>query len=168
MIREEIILHREYIQKLGEQRHFKMALPQDVKRIIGIETGVFRYASSNALFGGNAAEDPQSDPLDPIFKISFNDPVGRLTLQTQNFPGTIYQSDIRQTEKNWRHVDFTQTLYDGLFDQFSHDGKRHENTILIDLCKQDVEGFYKDCWGEHQGYHVEYELLIYLWIEKKV
>lgn len=168
MIREEIILHREYIEKLGQQKHFQLELPIDVKKIIGIETGVFRYGSSMALFGGNPAEDPQSDPLDPLFKISFNDVVGKLTLQTQDFPGVIYQSDVRQTDKNTKWADFTQTLYDGLFDQFSHDRKRHENTIAIDLCKQSIEGFYKDCWGEHDSSHVEYELLIYLWIEKKI
>jgi hypothetical protein len=168
MIREEIILHREYIEKLGQQKHFQVKLPIDVKRIIGIETGVFRYASSNSIFGGNPAEDPQSDPLDPLFKISFNDPIGKLTLQTQDFPGIIYQADVRQTEKNFKWADFTQTLYDGLFDQYSHDKNRFENTIAVDLCKQVIEGHYRDSWGEHQSYHIEYELLIYLWIEKKV
>jgi hypothetical protein len=168
MIKEEVIVHRERIQKLGEQKYFQIELPRDVKRIIGIETGAFRYASGQITsFGGNPAEDPQDDPLDYLFKISFNDPIGRLTLQTQESPGIIYQGEVRQTDKNWYWADFTQALYEGFFDQYSHDRKRYEDVVTCDLCTTAIEGHYKDSWGEHYSYHVEYDLLIYIWIEKK-
>jgi hypothetical protein len=168
MMKEEIIRHREYIEKLGQQKYFQIELPFDVKRIIGIETGVFRYASNIALFGGNLAEDPASDPIEPQFKIGFNDPVGSLVLQTTDKPGIIYQGEIRQTDFNCKWADFTMGLYADLFDQFSHDRKRYEDVIITDLCTPRINGYYKDCWGEHYSYQVEYELLIYLWIEKKV
>ena len=173
MIKEEVILHRELIQKLGEQKYFQIELPKDIKGIIGIETGVFRYVSGEtqsgytASYGAHPASDPDNDPLDPSFKISFNDPVGRLTLQAQESPGIIYQKEVRQTDKNWKWADFTQQFYDGFFDQYSHDRKRYEDVVILDLCTPTIEGHYKDSWGEHYSYHVEYELHIYIWIEKK-
>jgi hypothetical protein len=168
MMKEEIILHREYIQKLGQQKHFQIELPFDIKRIIGIETGVFRYATGIALYGGNPAEEPASDPIEQLFKISYNDPVGSLTLHTSDKPGIIYQGEIKQTDFSSKWADYSMGLYGDLFDQFSHDRKRYEDVFIADLCTPRINGYYKDCWGEHYSYHVEYELLIYLWIEKKV
>ena len=173
MIKEEVILHREAIKKLGEQKYFQIQLPKDIERIIGVETGVFRYASGEteiglaANFGGHPASDPDFDLLDPPFKISFNDPIGSLTLQTTENPGIIYQKEVWQTDKNSKWTDFTQLLNDDFFGQYSHDRKRYEDVVISNLCTPMLEGFYKDSWGDHYSYHVEYELLIYLWIEKK-
>jgi len=168
MMKEEIILHREYITKLGEQKYFQIELPQDINKIIGIETGVFRYGTTNALYGGNPAEYAGSDPLDPLFEIVFNDPIGSLSLQAQDHPGIIYQGVARQEDWNWKWADFTQALYNGIFDQYSHDRKRHEDIILTDFCTTKITGHYKDSWGSHYSNHVEYDLLIYLWIERKI
>lgn len=173
MIKEEVILHREAIKKLGEQKYFQIQLPNDIERIIGVETGVFRFVSGEtdsgytANFGGHPASDPDGDPIDSSFKISFNDPIGNLTLQATENPGIIYQKEIRQTDKNSRWADFTQWVNEGFFDQYTHDRKRYEDVVISNLCTPILEGFYKDSWGDHYSYHVEYELLIYIWIEKK-
>lgn len=173
MIKEEAILHRELINKLGEQKYFQIHLPKDIERIIGVETGVFRYASGetetglNANFGGHHASDPEIDPIDPSFKISFNDPIGNLTLQATENPGIIYQKEVRQTDRNSKWADFTQSVNDEFFDQYSHDRKRYEDVVISNICTPILEGFYKDCWGDHYSYHVQYQLLIYIWIEKK-
>jgi len=165
MIKEEVILHRLNIQKLGEQKYFQIELPKDTDHIIGIETGVFRYTSGSfAFFGGSLINDPGGDPIDPSFKVSYNDPVGRLTLQTTE--GIIYQEEVKKEDKNCKWADFTQTLNEGFFDQYSHGRRRFEDSIMIKTCLPMIEGYYKDTWGVHYSYHVEYDLLIYIWIEK--
>ncbi len=172
MINEEVIIHREYIQKLGEQKYFQIALPVDTKKIIGIETGTFRYSSGAtqsgfiAYFGGNPIIEPPDDPLDPPFKIGCNDVIGRLSLQTQEYPGAFFQSEVRQKDKNWKWADFTPELNPAVFDQYSHDRKRYEANVKVDICTPTIEGHYKDSWAAHYNYHIVYDLLIYIWIEK--
>jgi hypothetical protein len=167
MIKEEVIIHRDHIQKSGEQKYFQIDLPKDTFQIIGIETGVFRYTSGTvAPYGGIPINDPGGDPIDPAFKVSYNDPIGKLTLQTTE--GLIYQGEVRQEDKNSKWADFSQVLNDGFFDQYSHGKKRYEDSINIKTCIPMIEGDYKDSWALHYNYHIEYELLVYIWIEKSL
>src|SRR5688572_26902766 len=115
MIREEVILHKEYIKKFGEQKYFQIDLPKDTSHIIGIETGVFRYSTGSFAYYTGTPIDPPNDPTDPSFKISYNDPIGRITLQTME--GIIYQGEVRQEDKNSKWADFSQILNEDIFDQ---------------------------------------------------
>ena len=166
MTREEVIVYKEYIKKFGEQKYFQIDLPKDTGHIIGIETGAFRYSTGPFANYTGTLIDPSDDPTDPSFKISYNDPIGRLTLQTTE--GVIYQGEVMQEDKNSKWADFSQILNEGFFDAYSHGRKRHEDSISVKTCIPIIEGHYKDSWASHYNHHIEYGLLIYIWTEKTI
>lgn len=176
MIREEIILHTEKIQRLGQSVYFQIKLPVDTERIIGIETGAIRQISGAtssgmyALFGGGGsfALREVGDPIvyDESFTIEKTETIGRLTLHTPDATGIFFQDDIRQRDTSPKYADFTQ--YPAVFDQWSHNTKRYETSINVKNCSNLVEGHFKDTWGALYNYHVIYQLNIYIWIEKSI
>ncbi len=171
MIREEVIVYSEQINRSGETKYFQIALPSDTKNIIGIEASALRKASgatSSDLFfyfgfGGAPAIVPVAE-IDTPFKIRVAETIGRLTLSTPDATGIFYQDDIRQKDISSKYADFTQ--YIAVFDQWSHNSKRHEESILVTNCSGLIEGHFKDTWGALFNYHVTYQLNIYIWIEK--
>ena len=169
MIREEVIVHSEKIEKQGQSKYFQIVLPADTLRIIGVETSAIRYASGASssdfffLFGTAPLIVPVAD-VDPLFKVKATETIGRLTLHTPDATGIFFQDDIRQKDTSPKYADFSQ--YPVQFGQWSHNSKRYESNINVTNCSNLVEGHFKDTWGALYNYHVVYQLNIYIWIEK--
>ena len=166
MIKQEAIVHTERIRRLGDQRYFQINLPEDTDKITGIELSAFRTSSdgtsgSGVLLLRRYAPEPTHDPL---FTIDKNVIIGRLTLQSLSKAGIFFQDEVRQKDANWKWADYA-ALYPS-FDQWTHTAKRHEVEVAVAPCTPVIEGYYKDSWGVQSGYNIEYELNIYIWIEK--
>lgn len=169
MIREEVIVHTEKIERQGQTKYFQVALPRDTGRIIGIECSAIREASGATssgmlfLFGTAALVDPVAD-IDPLFHIKVAETIGRLTLYSPDTADVFFQEDVRQKDISSGYADFSQ--YPAVFGQWSHNSKRYETGISVKNCSALIEGHFKDTWGALYNYHVIYYLNIYIWIEK--
>ena len=165
MINEEVIIHSVEIKKLPEQKYFQVQLPADTKRIIGVETGAFRKMTGQNAFYSSIVYDPPDDPILPLFRINRNETIGRLTLHSSSLSKPFYHDEVRQQDTNWKYGDFT--FDDPAFGQWSHDRKRYEVNVDMQDCSPVIECHYRDRWGMFWNCHVEYQLNIYIWIEKK-
>lgn len=171
MTREEAIVHSIEINRMGQSNYFQVELPSDTTRIIGVETSAIRKESGETSsellfpFGAYLPIDPIDD-VDPPFVIHKTETIGRLTLQSPDTGGIFFQDDVKQKDISSKYADFTQ--YPAVFDQWSHDRKRHETSIKVSSCSKLVEGHFKDSWGALYNYHVIYQFNIYIWIEKQV
>lgn len=168
-MREEAILHSEMIKRHGESKYFQIVLPTDTTRIIGVEASAIRKASGAStsdmyfMFGTAPVIIPVAE-VDIPFKIRVAETVGRLTLHIPDATSIFYQDDIRQKDISPKYADFTQ--YPAVFGEWSHNSKRHENSINVPNCANMIEGHFKDSWGALFNYHVIYQLNIIIWIEK--
>jgi len=171
MIREEVIVHTEKIERQGQSKYFQVALPVDTGRIIGVECSAIREASGASssdmffFFGTAPLIIPVAD-IEPLFHIKATETIGRLTLHSPDATGIFFQEDIRQKDNSSKYADFSQGP--AVFNQWSHNSKRHETGIAVKHCSVVLEGHFKDTWGALYNYHVTYQLNIYIWIEKQV
>jgi hypothetical protein len=160
MVKQEVILHTEIIERLGQVKYFQIDLPRDVEKIIGVESGGFRESASAAPGDYSIA----GDPIDPLFRIARVETIGRLTLQISDSANIFFQEEVRQKNVSAKYGDYTQGP--DAFDQWSHDSKRHESEVNIRGCSPVIEGQFKDSWGLLENADVHYHLNIYIWIEK--
>jgi hypothetical protein len=172
VIKEEVIIHTENIQRLFQSAYFQIRLPKDTDRIIGIETGAIRKISGATSSGmeaylndyNNARHAGPGIDYDDLFTITKTETIGRLTLHSPASTDIFFQDEVRQQDISPKYADFSQ--YTELFNQWTHGRKRYETDVKVKNCSPVIEGHFTDSWGKFYNYHVIYQLNIYIWIEK--
>ncbi|NCT73980.1 MAG: hypothetical protein GXC78_05575 [Chitinophagaceae bacterium] len=158
---EQAITHRFTIARLGEKVFFQLRLPRDSRRVIGVEYDVRKTSGEETPYV-SLVFDPDGDPY---FKRNTNKLIGRLSLQNRGCEGLFYQGDLIE--------DHNKAQYEGIHAQlfspepWMHSRKREE--IDFNVSSGVVEGFFEDAnFGQYEYVGLEYEVFLYLWIEKCV
>lgn len=180
-MREEVIIQSIRITKKKEQAFFQVKLPRDANKIIGIETGLnvesalpvfVPYAQGNANF------------------IRQNRLIGRLQLRASGKPNLFYAKEIFDKDINLgvnelkvvpdkierRLIEPLRLKGDDVPDDgnnfndftiWSHGTKREEDPVDVCGC-QLINGQFKDAVGDYYNIDIQYRVMLYIWIERKV
>ena len=159
MDRARLIIKQVQITKQGEISFFQLRLPQNVKRIIGIETDAL-IISPYSL--------PELNPVEinttPFLKFDSqtNPTLGKLKLQSQNRMGIFFES--------WIPFVFLQSAMDmsyGLLQKnpyLLHSYARPKRTELS-CTHRFVEGMFEDELGKRLLRDINYILKVFVWVE---
>lgn len=155
MMQEEVIVTSLYISRMGERKHFQIHLPGDTKAIIGLEYGAIEI--SGAVI-----------PVAPVtvgaFEVKADKPIGRLLLQVPGCEGVFFRGDLM--EDNNYHMGDEVMAGSWQPHPWSHGGRKEELSIAVSSPAPFIEGYFMDRYGEGVYSSLEYQLQIYLWIEK--
>ena len=172
MMKEQVIIQAISISKRGQQNFFQVKLPRDAHKIVGIETGLnvlnvpgyfipaqelSKLVRRNNLMGVvqlRANTKPDVFCSKEIFERDIN--IGADEVK-------IIPSLIRKDEK----IDPPDGNRFDYFTHWTHGAKREEDPLDVCGCTV-VNGLYKDSIGEYFQTDVNYEVMLYIWIERKV
>lgn len=160
MINEEAIVRILPVNRIGEIIHFQLQLPNDTKRIIGLEYGA--TGQNGVPFPGPA--DIFGPEGDPSFAVSANKLIGKLGLQNPGSENVFYQGDLIE----WRNVHLQEGIASVAWQpsSWSHSRKREEVSLNVEGNTSFIEGIFQDSWGKNEYESLSYNLHLYLWIEK--
>lgn len=159
MMHQEAIVHTLRINRMGERIQFQIRLPHDTKCIIGLEynagklNGEVMISSLEMGFEG-----------DTSFTRFPNRVIGRLSLQSSGCENLFYQGDLIEDRNAGQHEGIAALLYTP--QAWIQSSKREEISFCIGSGL--IEGYFQDSYGTGEYTELQYELSIYLWIEKCV
>ena len=181
-MKEGVIIQSIGITKKKEQIFFQVKLPRDTHKIIGIETGLFVESALPGFIPniqGNAN------------MIRRNGLIGTLQLQASGKPNLFYAKEIFDKDINIgvnelkivppevineRLIEPMRLKADDVPDEgnnfsdftiWSHGTKREEDPVNVCGC-QIINGQFKDTVGEYYETNIQYKIILYIWIERKV
>lgn len=177
-MKEEVIIQTITISKRSQQNFFQVKLPRDTNKIIGVETGLYLLNAPqyfipaqelsmlirrNYMIGGvqlRANTKPDVFYSKEIFERDINTGVGEIK---------IIPPPVVSEERN--PLRFINVQPDGnYFDYFTHwthGAKREEDPLNVCGCTI-INGQYKDAIGEYFQADVNYKVMLYIWIERKL
>jgi len=101
---------------------------------------------------------------DPLFWFRNNRKAGKLSLQSPDVTDIFCQSEIFYEDKNIGFADYTiNPLSAG---EWFRGKKRIATEVLVSTTSPILEAYYKDSLGQLAGQDLQYQLNIYVWIEK--
>lgn len=160
---EQAIIYKTTITRTGQRVGFQVRLPKDAKRLIGLEYDIRKIdavlnSGEQMLF--LIIDEPQ--PLDDIFKRNTNQLIGRLSLQNTFCEGLFYQGDLIEdrNEKQYEEI----AAHGFAPKPWTHSTRREEMSISVNPGL--IQGLYEDCHNLQDYEELEYELILYFWIEK--
>ncbi|MBN8877053.1 MAG: hypothetical protein J0I32_05860 [Sphingobacteriales bacterium] len=175
MMTEQAIVHKILITQIGQRVSFQVRLPKDARRLIGLEYDArkisgnayvsFLNAYVNFLFVDEGGEgDP---PLfgtqgDPSFRPNPNKLIGRLSLRNSFCEGLFYQGNLVEDNNTEQYEGIALQGY--VPKPWMHSTRREE--IGINVNPGLIQGFFEDSYGVNSHTELEYELILYFWIEK--
>lgn len=166
MTKEEAIVYTLSITKSEEAKNFQIRLPDDTKRIIGLEWGVVRtfYAITGNYTDPEWWQFPNTNDLS--FQVKPTRVIGELTLQTMGTENIFFRGEVNEIDNNLFWADFSKPSMNQ-FKEWTHGRKREELEINV-ASDRIVEAYYKDRWGIVNAVIARYKLHLYLWIEKDI
>lgn len=162
MMNEEVIVQVVPIPRIGERVYFQIPLPNDARKIIGIEYGTLKKEGEPIMSPRREAEEGSSS--DPYFQVTPNKTIGSLILQSPGSENIFFQGNLVENRN--------QALNEGIsaisFQPFdwTHCGKREEISFSVANNTRFIEGFFQDFFGTEEYETLGYNLHLYLWIEK--
>ncbi len=181
MMREEAIIQSIAITKKKEQSFFQVKLPRNTHKIIGIETG---------LFVTSVLPDFLPYTQGDANNIRRHRLIGTLQLQASGKPNLFYAREIFDKDINIG-VNELKIVQEAVFNEllaapplkgnnppvdgnnffdfpvWSHGTKREEDPVNICGC-QLINGQFKDAVGAYYNANIQYKVILYIWIERKV
>jgi hypothetical protein len=179
-MREEAIIQPIRITKKKERQFFQVKLPRDTHKIIGIETGLYVESILPAFvlyIQGDAN------------MIRQNRLMGTLQLQASGKPNLFYSKEIFEKDINSsvgemkvvppdirRLIEPLRKKGDDIpgdgnnfsdFTIWSHGTKREEDPVNVCGCHI-INGQLKDLVGGYYNTDIQYRVMLYIWIERKV
>lgn len=155
MIREEAIVILLTVSRMGERIYFQKPLPTDTRRIIGLEYGVTAVDGAAIVLA----------PVTPsVFTLVADQLIGRLVLQVAGKEGIFFRGDL--VEERNAHVVELMTPSGFNAQPWTHGGHKEEISLSVDSSTRFIEGFFTDRYGTGEYTSLEYQLHLYLWIEK--
>lgn len=181
-MREEVIIQPIRITRKKEQQFFQVKLPRDVHKIIGIETGLYaesdlpafvpfiqgnaNFIRQNRLMGSlqlQAAGKPNLFYAKDIFEKDINLGVGEMKVVP---PDVIVRRLIEPQPRKGDDVPNDGNNFSD-FTIWTHGTKREEDPVNVCGC-QLINGQFKDAVGEYYNIDIQYRVMLYIWIERKV
>lgn len=162
MKQERIFINSVLISKPGQIKIFEVIIPRDVEQIIGIELG-FKLTEGTiheGLSGGVGSGVGWQIPL--IVKRSFC--AGEIRLQHFSKANLFYAGEIL-LDQNADHGNFTSEFFPPKV--YSHSPKTEATKIKLHTRNRMIRGIYRDKLSESITGSYKYEVLLYLWVEKK-
>ena len=159
MTREEVIVHRLFIERAGQVTAFQVRLPKDTSRIIGLEYNarkIYGEPEDIIIHEGGAYTGGAS------FVVKSNKTIGQLSLGNFNCAGLFYQGDLIEN-RNAAHLEGIASLQ-YTASPWIQSTKREE--ICFCVTGHTIEALFKDSYGAGEYDYLEYELSLYFWIEK--
>lgn len=157
MIKEQAVVHRILITRLGEKVFFQVRLPRDAHRVIGLE-----YDACKSEGNGYVSRLAFGWEGDTSFKRRKNKLIGRLTLRNSGCEGVFYQGDLIEDRNEWQYEGIAALGYTPRVWMLST--KRLETSFNVNGGL--IEGYYEDHYGFGEYTELMYELRLYFWIEK--
>lgn len=181
-MREEVIIQPIRVTKKKEQIFFQVKLPRDVHKIIGIETGLYleselpvfvpfiqgnaNFIRQNRLMGTlqlQASGKPNLFYAKEIIDRDINLGVGEMKVVP---PDVIVRRIVEPLLKKGDDVPNDGNNFSD-FTIWSHGTKREEDPVNVCGC-QLINGQFKDAVGEYYNIDIQYRVMLYIWIERKV
>ena len=181
-MKEEVIIQSIGITKKKEQLFFQVKLPRDTDKIIGIETG---------LYVESVLPDFLPYTQGDVNMIRRNRLIGTIQLQASGKPNLFYAKEIFDKDINIA-VNELKIVSEGVFNEllvaplrlkgedvpndgnnfsdfniWSQGSKREEDPVNICGC-QLINGQFKDAVGAYYNANIQYKVILYIWIERKV
>lgn len=172
MMKEQVIIQSLSISKRGQQNFFQIKLPRDTHKIIGIETGLYLLNVPGNFIPA----------LEQSMLMRRNNLMGVVQLRVNTKPDVFYSKEVFERDINIG-VDEIKIIPpqvtgerkgeqpDGnsfdYFTHWTHGSKREEDPLNICGCAV-INGQYKDSIGEYFQTDVNYKVMLYIWIERKI
>lgn len=160
MMNEEAIVRILQVNRIGEIIHFQVQLPNDTKRIIGLEYGT---TGQNGVFLGSPEFPPVAE-VQPSFRVYANKVIGKISLQNPGSENVFYQGNLIEDRNAELHEGTASTLWQTT--SWIHARKREEVSLNVEGNTSFIEGFFQNSWGKNEYESLSYSLHLYLWIEK--
>lgn len=159
MIRQEVIVHKLFIDRFRQVVAFQVRLPKDTSRIIGLE-----YNARKIYYEpeGSILREAPAPEGDNSFLLMPNKTIGQLSLGNFNCAGLFYQGDLIEN-RNAEHLERIASLQ-YTASPWIQSTKSEE--ICFCVTGNTIEALFKDTYGVEEYEYLEYELSLYFWIEK--
>lgn len=155
---QQVIVKRLYIARIGEKQFFQIRLPKDAKRVIGLE-----YFTCIIEQGpGGPIEIDGPGLTDTTFQKRPGKVIGKLSLRSACCEGMFLQTDLTEDRNTHQHEGLAAALMQ--VKPWIHSSRREETSFSVKASL--IEGFFEDSYGAGEHDFMEYELALYLWIEK--
>jgi hypothetical protein len=157
MMQQETIVQKLRINRIGERIHFQICLPRDTNSVAGLEY------HTRKLFGqvmdGVFPITPEGDMNFRRFR---NKVIGKLSLQNSGCENLFYQGDLIENRNAEQYEKIAALLYTP--QEWIQGRKREE--ISLSVGGGMIEGVFQDSYGVDEFTELQYELYLYLWIQK--
>ena len=171
MDRARLIVKEVKIQKQGEINFFQVRLPQDTKRIIGIETDAIIISPFTLASSHGSEPNPDGTVAGQIINrtpflkwdTTVNPTLGKLKLQSQDRAGIFFETWIYFIQLGGGIPDMSF----GMFPKSPYSLNQNSPPKKVNLtCKHSsIEGMYEDEFGKTQNRDMNYILKVFVWIE---
>lgn len=172
-MREQVIIQTISISKRGQQTFFQTKLPRDTHRIIGIETGLYMLNVPGYFI--------PAQELSMLIRRNYM--MGVVQLRANGKPDMFYSKEIYERDINIgtgevklfpspvvvmeKKADVPDGNSFDYFTHWTHGAKREEDPLDVCGCTI-INGQYKDAIGENFQTDVNYKVMLYIWIERKL
>lgn len=179
---EKVIINRIKIKRQGERKHFQIKLPNDTTFIIGIEYGgrfMNEFRNLNFLAKTQEETKVQLPPTDTNNEVTNTETIkertemlfkcnvliGELKLQSSEVSNWFYATDLYWSDVNLKYRDFSNAGFN--VNDFTHGSKKTEDVVEVDAESTFIQGWYLDAIGKSQKLDIDYEVIVYVWINVK-
>lgn len=163
MMNEEVIVQVVRIARIGERVYFQIPLPNDARKIIGIEYGTLKK-EGEPIAGPMRMAEEESSSGDPYFQVIPNKAIGSLILQSPGSENIFFQGNLVENRNQALNEGISSISFQPC--DWTHCRKREEISFSVDNNTRFIEGFFQDFFGAEEYETLQYNLHLYLWIEK--
>lgn len=157
MNRVRLIVREISIQKKGEVNFFNIRFPNNVLRILGIETDVFITSPYTLPSAGGTGAPPLQWTAQKAVS------VGKLKLQSPGREGLFFETWVTLIPYGNGLPDMSFGLIP--IGSLTIDRKQGPKLLNLPCGHLQVEGMYEDDAGTQQGQDISYTLKLFLWVE---
>ncbi|MCC6371189.1 MAG: hypothetical protein IT236_09315 [Bacteroidia bacterium] len=163
MNRVRLIVKDIHIQYQGEVNFFTIKLPNNIKRIIGVENDAFiRSAYSEPVFPSNP-DGTVDNPLVVKWAAQNALSLGKVKLQSLDRTGIFYEAWVS-------HLFYGKGVPDMSFGRIpvgslTIDRKNRPKPMNLRCKHFFVEGMFEDSLGTQLNHNMDYHIRIFVWVE---
>ena len=163
MDRVRLIVKEIRIQFKGEINFFSIKLPNNVKRIIGVENDAFIHSAYSEPNSPSNPDGTVEDPLVIKWTAQSALTLGKLKLQSLDRRGIFYETWVN-------HVFYGKGVPDMSFGRIPAGSltldRKNRPKLLNHRCKHFfVEGMFEDNLGTQLNSHMDYHIRVFIWVE---
>jgi hypothetical protein len=171
MSKARIIVSEITLTKSGQVKHFQIKLPDNVEKIVAIETDVF-ISTPFELPGtvsnpndpaGTVGHEIRSDYLN--WKQKHNPAAGKLTLQSLEKANIFFHDWVKLVELGGGVKDLTEGIY--VVNPYSLLTKSSPKKVNVPIETTLINAMYRDYIGANLARDLNYKVKVFVWILTK-